>query len=480
MASSVAKLFLKGWRTVDAWPADAGRFAIESSPILIGEVITLLALDAEADVLANLAAVYPRQTDDLVSRAQLLVILRAIDEIFERIHPRTLVLGAPHARKEPPRWLRNAQERRIERGWYADDDGYLLIPRGPLIRKPRIEASDGAETLADRFAALSVVERGFRYQGGRAQVRPVVFTPDLAEGVALGKRAAYERIVHIPLGQAADEVTLSIESRHGANLLHSTVSASVNVPARFHAAVTAAGETDIVMAPEFMVDEAAAEAVLLAIRRTSGIAARFVVAGSGLTTSSRQGLHWNEARILSGKGRHLWSQRKLWPAVMSEDHLRSYGVPTDGIGRAEEAIAAGNELVVGDVDGLGRVIVLICQDLKLETLPMVIKELQPDWIVVPVLDRGVGCLRWTHVEANDLSGRSQARFIVGSSLSLARRIDADSTVSSLMAVGPRDGAALGETDRVWTTGDAVCGDHPEYAALTWGEGTWLQSSLNVG
>lgn len=141
-------------------------------------------------------------------------------------------------------------------------------------------------------------------------------------------------------------------------------------------------------------------------------------------------------------------------------------------------MAAGHELVVGDVDGLGRILLLICQDLKLDQAAALLKELQPDWVLVPVLDCGVGPARWTHFSASELSGKSYARFVVGSSLSLARMVNLASP-SCLMGIGPRETNNAADLPRACLTAASVVGEHPEYAALTWRVGTWQQSSTVV-
>lgn len=479
MTTCVAELFLQGWKVVDQWSADAGRFSLASSTVLEEDILVLLSLDDEEAVLRRLKVFVPRLTDTIEERAQLLVVLRAIDKSFLAIHPRSQALrGAPDA-KAVPSWLARAGRKRRDTGAYFADDDFAVIARGPLARRPRDPADDGAETLADRFSSLTVAQRSFRGQGGRIGVRHVAFTVDLTDGVEAGERIGAERIVNIPLGEAPRDITLSLGMRNGARTLVSTVDAALDVSDRFHRGALAAGPADILMAPEFMVDTVAADGIVRLLKDGEAVNARLVAAGSGLTSEARDGLHWNETRILNGQGAPLWRQRKLWPAAMSRARALGYGMDLDQDAHVEEEIAAGHELVVGDVDGLGRILVLICQDLKIEHAAVLLKELQPDWVLVPVLDCGVGPRRWTHSAAYDLCGQSPARFVVGSSLSLARTLDAGSTAACLMGIGPREISSPSDVPRAFLTATSVVGEHPEYASLTWRVGGWQQTSLTV-
>jgi hypothetical protein len=105
-----------------------------------------------------------------------------------------------------------------------------------------------------------------------------------------------------------------------------------------------------------------------------------------------------------------------------------------------EDIQAGSSLTVADLDGFGRMLTLICQDFQIApAVETLIRTYQPDWVVVPIMDRGVGAGRWMHDAAWSLSKISAARFVVISSLSLAERSSAPDYPDTPVAlfIGPR-------------------------------------------
>jgi hypothetical protein len=111
----------------------------------------------------------------------------------------------------------------------------------------------------------------------------------------------------------------------------------------------------------------------------------------------------------------------------------------------------------------------------------VVRQFQPDWVISPILDLGVGLGRWAHKAAFTMSVDSRTRFLISCSTALIPPAPAGDVSASYcaLAVGPCDEddedkgrlvAALGATE---TT--------PKYAVVTWrsDEPAWRKSTLSA-
>ena len=244
-------------------------------------------------------------------------------------------------------------------------------------------------------------------------------------------------------------------------------------------ALKLAGPIDIAFAPELVVSEDHADELAKSIV-TTAIQSRIIVAGSGPTRlQSDHKQSWNEARILSRWGIDLWRQRKIWPAGLGAKLAVQYGLTDPTPHLHMEDNAESDTLVVADVDGLGRCVVMICQDIQGAPLTdEIIRLFQPDWIFMPILETGVRPTRWAHQRAFGLSEHSFARFMVASSTALAMKLDPSATAECGMAIGPKaadkDG---GDQGRVFKAVMAEPGTG--YAKLKWRHGDWQESSLVI-
>jgi hypothetical protein len=145
-----------------------------------------------------------------------------------------------------------------------------------------------------------------------------------------------------------------------------------------------------------------------------------------------------------------------------------------------EDSAEGDELVIADVDGFGRCVVLICQDIHLSSA---VKELldffQPDWVFIPILDAGISAGRWAHQETFAVSGNSNARFMIVSSLALAKLAYPTEARACALAVGPKTATELdGDKGRVFQEVNVETASVPGYAKLQWRNGDWKQTVLS--
>jgi hypothetical protein len=141
--------------------------------------------------------------------------------------------------------------------------------------------------------------------------------------------------------------------------------------------------------------------------------------------------------------------------------------------------ASANEIVVADIDGLGRSVILICQDLQTQPLaPEIIRIFQPDWVFTPILDHGADAGRWAHQRIFDLSCLSHARFLVACCTALADKLDIKKTVMCGLAAGPRESTDV-DAERAVLTAAVQSGAKPGFAVIAWRANYWLESSLGA-
>jgi hypothetical protein len=211
---------------------------------------------------------------------------------------------------------------------------------------------------------------------------------------------------------------------------------------------------------------------------------RMLMAGSGNSEDVKNDWPWNESTVLNSTGTVLWRQRKIWPAGIKRDRAIQFGLSDPG---EKEMIleknAAGNEIVIADVDGLGRCVVLICQDLETRLISEeLIQDFQPDWVFSPILDSEITEGRWAHQRCFALSGTSRARFIAVTSTALPR-LDATEPPIFGLAVGPKDTAhSTSDSGHVIDDGseEGRCYATASDASRTiqWGSAGWKKTTLS--
>jgi hypothetical protein len=113
----------------------------------------------------------------------------------------------------------------------------------------------------------------------------------------------------------------------------------------------------------------------------------------------------------------------------------------------------------------------------------VISQFQPDWIFVPILDKGIGEGRWTHQRAFELSKLSQARFIATSSIAMCywNKAIPKSVPTVGLAVGPANLAGSFDDkhlDRAFFEARLASPDH-DVVVIQWGHGDWGQTTLSA-
>jgi len=368
---------------------------------------------------------------------RILSIMCEIDKFFLGIHPRSYVdssmiqsrLGAYH-------WLKQLQLMRLARGEYLQSNNLRLIPRGPLTRLHRPEDATSAQCFADRFAALAVVPDSVMLEDIRISIRHLVKGTGAADGIIGNVGYKDSTVAFVPVAEEESHLQAIQRSTNKQHFVDFSPASSLDVPGAIDVILQSIGFADIILAPEMMVSEVDAASVKANITNRPG-EFRFFLAGTGCTQDSENGQFWNEARVFNGAGATIFKQRKIWQAEVRPERVEDFGLqPCDG--RIMEDNASGEEISIADLDGFGRCLILICQDLQARPLvESVIQRFQPDWIFVPILDVGIGEGRWTHQRSFELSGLSPARFLVVSSLALASKSGLKDAACG-MAVGPKD------------------------------------------
>ncbi len=474
---TIGELFARYWDWASSWLPSERLSASLRDEKFDSHVRSCLAKQGEDNVLQSLNRFVPRH-DDECARPQILAVLRLIDEAFLRIHPRSMVVSGSIRAERIPKWLRNYREIRMEKGAYFQDEKKALIPRGPLLRAPRGLAAASADTLADRFAALTVQDLVLMESGRTIRVACTPISLSTLVGIGPTRRPGHERIASAPVMEDESDLELTLTMEGEIEYLRYSMSSAIDASARILAATISSGLSDIFIAPEFTVDSVAATELARLLGSSATSNHKLIAAGTGDAVHPNGRHPYNEMRLMNGLGVELWRQRKLWPACIDGATARVLGLEprTDAI---YEASSAGNELVVADSDSLGRILVLICQDLKLSSAANLIERIQPDWVLVPIMDRGTESARWTHQRAFEISEVCQTRFIICSCLSLAAKMGRAAPTPCLSAVGPKRPVDCADIQRAFRS-ETVCGTAGEnYAALTWRDGSWLNTVVDA-
>ncbi len=482
-----AILFLSLWREAKSLDSYQRLTAITDNAafnLAIEQALLHDAAETACQAIGHLLAICRSSTVEAERHGAILALMRAFDDLFYRIHPRCQFAPSSSTRgNKIPAWLADLRDHRLVSGEYAHDEEFRLIPRGPLTRRGRSETASNAESLADRFNALSVVPHQLSLDEKPVKIEHRVIETGTAKGVPASTTNGAEVVVFIPVAEAADDLQLTERKVAQQWFVDFRLAPALNAADIIMQALNSAGAADIAFAPELVVSET--HAMELAIGMMGGkikIPPRITIAGSGHTNaSSAHAQHWNETRVFNSRGINLWQQRKLWPAGLTSDGAKAYGLSDPSPGLHMEDNAEGDILTVADVDGLGRCIVLICQDVKGQPLAgELVRQFQPDWVFMPILDAGVRPTRWAHQQAFALSEHSFARLMVASSTTLACKINPAVIAECGMAIGPKASDMDGvDGGRQFKAVASISGSTPGYAKLIWRDGVWETTCMDI-
>lgn len=494
-AADPGELFLCLWSVAGGWtPADR---AILPQPMLtvrhaLSAAVTMpTGPAAVVQLLRVIEENWPRGEthSDIVEGAGLILqAMCAIEDVFAPLHPRSRIpppiLGPGSTISG---WLDIAERKRHQQGSYAEIASSRLVPSGPFSRHARGRDASSANSLQDHFAYLTAAPKESHEQDRRIAVDIKVVGTDAMRGVPASRSIGRERIRFIPLAEEKDDLLFVTHDQAGHLMLD--VQPTIDMATRLLEALQGSSNIDIAFAPELTVPGAAEGILEQGISQLMGDAPRITLAGSGLTTVKGDcGRPWNEARMFARGGALIWRQRKIWPFGMQRAKALAHGLPDPGENEClMEDVAGHSQITVVDLDGFGRCVVLICQDMEARpVVEEVVSRYQPDWILTPILDPGVKVPGWAHQRAVTLSKHSQARIVVGSSLTMSlhgETVHPEPAVG--LAVGPADPtASLDGTvspSRALALVSAMAGPSPRSGLLIWDNSPsgWSRTSINA-
>lgn len=475
----ICQVFMNMWEVASAWLpselsiSEVGKMDRKADLDELLEVGTDHFIESVIEHLNN-------ESEAPEIRGVILDAMSIVDLAFLRIHPRSVVLS-PKAgiAVRIPDWLLEYRRSRFETGSYAKDDRRYLIPRGPLCRTNRADYDCSGESLLDRFSALSVVPSTLTINGTSFGVVVEALSPGLDTGVSAVVDQGKEKIAAIPIGVDKNHLQFEVSQRYSSYFARYSATAQVDVAQNvINALHECKGEIDIAVASEFFVSEEDADSIGQRFYELEHAPSVFV-AGSGNTLEQSSGQSWNESRIFNSLGFELWRQRKLWPSGIDLASAQAYGMTSVTAGPVKEDNASGEKVTVMDLDGVGRCVVLICQDLQAHTLAEdLIVYYQPDWVFVPILDTNAGPGRWGHQRSFALSNKSQAKFIIVTS-SVLGKYKASSDDCFAMLVGPMDPKDNNTPRRAYALLKEKDIQGSGYASIQWGvaDPRWQASRL---
>jgi hypothetical protein len=431
-----AELFIRIWEIAARWNDVHLNAALALNAHRDLRAAILDALDKDDAETATQAALRAARlpADALADpdyRRRLGALMLSIDAVYERIHPRTVLLGTRGRRPYLSKWLQASRKARTKTGSYASTAQHALIARGALSRMQRGCTADGGTSLSAVFAALALVKTQYEHGQLPITVSHRYIPAHDYEGVKRMSdptKIGHEAVAFLPLARKRAEIAVkAFEDAHGTSFVTCEPAANFSASAEFAAGLDdLAAPVDIAVAPEFVVSAEESKKMLAGLRSRPVAAFRLALLGTGPSEqkSDTAPHDWNHAVLANGKGVELWFQRKIWPALVTGDaQCETFGIPTKtSPDNYQEYNASSTEIVVADIEELGRVVVLICQDIKGKTFARsVIAAFEPDWVFVPILDGGIADGRWMHRECFNISESVSSRFLVVSSLGLARR-----------------------------------------------------------
>jgi predicted amidohydrolase len=452
-----------------------GRFAHEFDAIsLLLEEATDADVPAEIEAyLAGQAVPFACGVIPAVERA--FVVMCALDAVAIAIHP-AMPNRLPGIGRAPTGMLAIMKASRTITGHYADVTGTgMIVPKGHLVSRKRPRPDDAEDAsgtdLAHQFAHLTLVAHpghGRTLRFIAPSPRKFFVSPVRADHVGLA-----------PIAEDRDDIDF-ITSKRGDRPYLDAVPKAPLLANRITAAVTALLDdgAGVIVLPELVGSTASADALKIALKARGSRTEGLILAGTGASTSVDPGSHrpHNEAMLIGANGRVLAHQRKLHLFNMGINRMRDCDIaaaPGCGTRNHMEDAAAGTELVVCDLHGLGRVMTLICEDLQQQVpggdLALV---LRPDWILTPVLDVSQTAGRWTHSRSIEIGRKTYSRVVVSCCATLGVRVAKGSTLLATTATINTgicfDGADGRRVKLVESTGALA----PDRTLIKWEIATW--------
>ncbi|WPC27645.1 hypothetical protein OE648_23985 [Pseudomonas moraviensis] len=474
-----ADLFVELYLEAEQWDATARTLSIAPDARIIEKIQKFVWASAGDLGYQSLKSLLPSSYDTEEGRGCALTIMNCIDRLFGEIHPRSQT-ALSHSKEALPSWVEELEDIRTQTGEYTRLGDRTLVPRGTFCRGHRHIDASFADCLADRFASLALVTAIVQQDGRNIPVRMIVVGATGLQGVSQGTNPGRETLAAVPIAETSGEIILTEHNRAGRTLVEYQLAEGLNAATRMHEALKEAGTHDIAIAPELVMSEVDV-GKLCELLNGGGVAGRvdcrMIVAGSGLSVDLRSGLAWNQTEVLNSRGFRLWRQRKIWPAGINGRRAGQYGLSSPVEGLRYECTASGDEVVIADVDGLGRCVVLICQDLEARSMSdELVRQYQPDWVFTPILDPGIEHGKWAHQRALQLGATARSRFVVCTSTALPRCEPVSKDADCLLVVGPRDVTEQDGGRRFRLLGNEAS-RKPDWVKCCWDDKDWPKIQL---
>lgn len=402
------------------------------------------------------------------------VVMCALDDSAAFIHP-SLPNRLPGIGRSPNGMLAAMKSARTTDGHYADiRDMGMVVPKGHLVNRGRGRMLDVGEAsgtdLAHHFSHLAVIP----HPGHGRTLRFVALAPSKFF-VSPGRA---DRVGLAPIAEDRDDLDFKTSVRGDRPFLDAVPKAPL-LADRITKAVTALLDegAGVVVLPELVGSPQSADTLRAALRARGSVSEGLVLAGTGASDEIDPGSRrpHNEAMLIGANGRVLAHQRKLHLFNMAIGRMQDCDIaPYPGCEARShmEDAAAGTELVICDLHGLGRVMTLICEDLQQQVpggdLALV---LRPDWILAPVLDINQVTGRWTHSRAIEIGRKTLSRVVVSCCATLGVRMAKGITLSGTASTVSTGFCFDGGNRRVRfveSTGTLS----PDRTVVEWKSGAW--------
>lgn len=358
--------------------------------------------------------------DDALGRK--FVVICALDEAAGYIHPASKSRIPGFSRGLYP-LLEAMKAERTAADCYAKVPEGTVIPKGQLTVYRDAEEAETASgvNFSAQFQFLTFVAT----LEPPYQVEYRVYTPS-----QFGGAGPASLIGIAPIAEDKDDLEFVSTAQGAHPFLDAKPASVVDLGQRLiNAVVTLLDQdTKIIVLPELISSSnAVSELVKVLKRRPPSLSSTLIVCGSGLSTEkcSTTGKPYNEAIVLDERGEVLFSQHKVHLFNMNAERMKECLIPfatgCDGRNHLED-VASGKRLFVCDFQGIGRVMILICEDLEQAKITgETVFDVRPDWILTPVLDVKQKLGRWTHQRAIEIGRRTLSRIVISSSATLTVR-----------------------------------------------------------
>lgn len=380
-------------------------------------------------------------TNDFYERA--FVISTEIDFFLRDIHPRNLCTSEKDKSKRP-KALYEIFEYYKEKGYYSQNNTW-----GKVIPKPPIWRYDNEykepNTFLSFFENIMVFneQKQLGCQYFKINFETIVEREDLRIDLALqiNEKINNKKLIVavVPLAEEENdlEIYTGIYSNISSKIPWYKVKIKDNKEAELKQRVDdvikklEAEEVNIVVLPELAVNPEIVKAISNRLKENvkqskQQTNIQLVVTGTCLIEKEDEhtNLPYNDCVILDDTGEELWRQCKLNPYTLSTEKVKHYKIKTEYPEEEHmECIHTNNRLEVRD-GILGRMIVLICEDLaKNEPRQTVLQYLLPEWIFTPVLSEEIGKRWWEVRNSWAIANHYPTNTIVSNSLELAMRND---------------------------------------------------------